>query len=152
MFLHSCSANYNRRTTTPYGMITLICYSGSCTLVGHLLQQEVYAPVTSYCCARTTLQGLKICTNHGQSYYNSCSNSRGRKKHSCRRLRRSGKKCLPKMVPYRRLLGARLRGECHFYLGFYMTMDSSDRSNQQSSIRFSTEERSSIYICKPSPH
>lgn len=68
MFLHNCFANYNRRTTAPYGMITLTCYSGSCTLEGHLLQQEVYAPITSYCCARTTLQDLKTCTNHGQSY------------------------------------------------------------------------------------
>jgi len=51
---------------TPYGMITLICYFGSFTSAGHSLQQELYAPIMSYCYDRTTLPGSETYTNHGQ--------------------------------------------------------------------------------------
>ena len=58
MFPHNYSANYSRRTTTLYGMITLLCYFGFYTSAGHSLQKEWYAPVMSYCCAQITLPDL----------------------------------------------------------------------------------------------
>ena len=67
MFPHSYSTNYNRRTTTLCGTITLICYFGYYTSAGHSFQQELYAPNMSYCCARTTLSGSDTCTDHGQN-------------------------------------------------------------------------------------
>jgi len=100
MFLHSYSANCNKRMTTPYGMITLICYFGSCTLAAHSLQKELYAPVMFSCCVRITLPGLESCTDHGQHCFRSWSNLLGRKKHSWYRWSLSGKKLLPKKVQY----------------------------------------------------
>ena len=90
MFPHNYSTNYNGRTTTPHGIITLICYFGSCTLAGHSLQQESCAPNMSYCCAQTTLQNSETCTDHGQNCLNSWSNLFGQKKHSRLRPKASG--------------------------------------------------------------
>jgi hypothetical protein len=98
MFPHSYSANYNRRTTTPYGMITLTCYFGSYASAEHLLQQELYAPVMSYYCARTTPRGSGTFPDHGQRCLKSWSNSPGQREHSCPRSRRSTKKLSPKIV------------------------------------------------------